>query len=824
MRILLIPAGLVLLILLAGPSVRADSTKVETQIIPELTAYRINPHPPVIDGYLNDSIWISPHIEQAHFRLQRDPTEGLPVTESTTVAVAYDDQALYVAFWCYDDEPDKIVRQLVRRDRSSETDRVTVRIDPFHDHQNGNAFEVNASGVQRDCRYYNENNSDMDWDAVWESAVKQQPWGWTAEIKIPYYCLRFGKDDLQTWGIDFIRYITRKNEIDGWAFTPAANGGFVSNFGHLNGLKGVKPSSHMEILPYLVSSELTDPKSPGNPDGREFTKNAGLDLKYGIASNLVLDATFNPDFGQVELDQPVLNLSTYETFFAEKRPFFLEGADLFQTDFTLFYSRRIGRSPQGSIADPEYIYSIISPRATSILGAAKLTGKLFSRTSVALLTTVTQREYEKYAARTNLKLDSTWSGDTLHTTVISADTVTRRGVVEPEANYSVLRIKQELFKNSSVGAIVTVADQKNFRPATTGGIDWRLITNDNNWGAYGQIVFSRVNNPKTGYGIDLTLEKRGGKHIRGAVGLTVKSRDLQLNRLGYTNRADIISHSAWLQYYTIKPWWIFKESYNNLNFYPSWNFDGTNIGLGGNFNTTVVFTNYWSLGGGVEIQGEKYSDLETRGRGLWIWPVRPTLSWWFSLNTDYRKKLGFNWNPGAGSDRGGHWWANYFGATLRPRSNMEFSAGMNFKRYRDILRWVRNTADSSVFAHLNNDEIYLEASANVVLNRDLSIQLSAQGLVSGLDYSGYRYYRGNGDYSLPVNGFNSDYNYSEMNSTLLLRWEYRPGSTLYLVWTRSRPDYDPTVNDMEFSRDIKRLFSGNAHNLFLIKTSYWMNI
>jgi hypothetical protein len=815
---------LAVMIVTASSATSAYTTRVETQIIPELKAYRINPHPPTIDGMLDDSVWSSPNIQRGRMTIQRNPTEGTPVSESTLVAIAYDDQALYAAFWCFDSEPEKIDRQLVRRDRTSQSDRVTLRIDPFHDHQNGYAFELNASSVERDCRYYNENNADMDWDAVWESAARLQPWGWSAELRIPYNCLRFPEKEEHTWGLDFVRYINRKSESDGWAFTPSSKGGFVSNFGHLTGLINIKPASHLELLPYMVSSEQVEPKSLGNPDGRSLMKNAGLDLKYGISSDLVLDAAINPDFGQVELDQPVLNLSTYETFYSERRPFFLEGADLYQTDFNLFYSRRIGRPPRGSVSDPEFAYYKNFPKSTTILGAAKLTGKLFERTSVALLTAVTQREKAEYIAETDIRLDSTWVGDTLHTSVKSVDEVTRKGVVEPEASYSVLRIKRELFRNSSIGGMLTLASQDSRLPATTGGVDWRLSTNDNAWGVCGQVIFSQLNDGHTGYGFDLELDKNGGKHIRGSVGGTIKDRFLNLNRLGYSSRGDSRSAYGWIQYRTTDPWWIFQETYNNINVYPNWNFDGVNYQLGANFNTNITFTNYWYLGGGVEVQGEKYSDVETRGNGLWEWPKRPTFSWWASLTTDQRKKLWFNWNPGSGQDRGGTWWASYQGFGLRPRSNMEFSAGFNYKRERNGTRWVGSEGETSIFADLDRNEVFFDASASIVVNRDLSIQLSAQGLGTGLDYTRYRYYLGGNTYSEPFAGPNSDYNYSEMNSTLLIRWEYRPGSTLYLVWTRSRPEFDQTANNLDVSRDLKRMFSGEAENIFLVKASYWMSM
>jgi hypothetical protein len=793
------------------------------RVIPEIKALRINPHPPAIDGNLDDPIWQNSKTGVVKEFTQVEPDEGQPATESTLVAVAYDDDALYVAFWCYDSEPDQVGGQLVRRDRWNQSDRVTLRIDPFHDHRTGNAFEINAVGVQRDCRYYNECNADMSWDAVWEGNAKKQPWGWTAEMRIPYHCLRFAEKDEHTWGIDFVRYINRNNEIHVWAFVPEAEGGFVSNFGHLTGLQGIKPAGHIELLPYAVSSTESEPKSLGNPDGRDYMSNVGFDIKYALSSDLILNATINPDFGQVELDQPVLNLSTYETFYDEKRPFFMEGADLFSTDFMLFYSRRVGRSPWMGVNDDEGLYYTDYPNGTTILGAAKLSGKLSEHTSIAFLNAVTQREMAEYAAETNVVIDSNWINDTLYTEIASADTVIRKGMVEPEANYSVLRIKQDIFESSSIGGMLTLVSQDTYHPALTGGLDWRLYINNGAWLFEGQSVFSRVNNEHTGYGVNATLEKITGEHMRGAVSFTIKDPFLRINRLGYTSRVNSRSTWAWFQYRTTDDWWIIRNSYNNFNISTSWNYDGVNYSLNSDFNTYIEFTNYWSLGGGIQMQAEKYSDLETRGNGLWEWPVYPTFSWWFSLNTDARKKVTFCWNPGSGSDRGGSWWANYMGIDYRPASNMEFSLGANYHRTFRGTRWVGNDEDSSLFADLDQDLVSLYASASVLINRNLSVQLSAQGLIAGLDYENYRFYRGGQNYSDPYN-YNYDYNYSALNSTLLVRWEYMPGSTLYLVWTRARSEVDDRVNNVELSRDLDRLFSSGAQNIFLIKASYWMNI
>ncbi len=824
-RGLKVPTFLLLFLVITFSLVSAEEKQEkESRVVPELKAYRINPHPPNIDGNLDDAIWNSDNLTYAGVFTQREPDEGQPATESTLVAVVYDDAALYVGFWCYDSEPEKVAAQLVRRDRSAQSDYVTVRLDPFHDHQSGQAFEISAAGVKRDARYYNENNTDLSWDAVWDAAAQIQPWGWSAEFRIPYHCLRFSSKEEHIWGADFVRSINRKNENVRWAYTPTEDGGFVSNFGHLTNIKGIQPARHAELLPYVLSKAETEPKSLGNTDGRDYLGNMGFDLKYALSTNLILDAAVNPDFGQVELDQPVLNLSAYETFFDERRPFFLEGSDLFNTEFNMFYSRRIGRSPFNDVNDANLGYYTDYPDATTILTAAKLTGRLGERTSIAVLTAVTQEESADYARFSNPREDTTWEGSTPILNTSYLDTTFRSGTVEPLANYTVIRIKQDIFSHSSIGAILTSAGQESYHPATTGGVDWRLVTSDNKWGIRGQAIMSRTNSEDVGYGFDITLDKMSGRHIRAAIGTTIKDPNLNINRLGYSSRVDSRSVWGWMQYRTSDDWWIIRNSYNNFNVHSSWNFDGINYSLNGNFNSFIEFINNWSLGYGFTIQGEKYSDLETRGMGLWEWPVRPTYSWWANLNSDQRKKISFSINPGMGSDRGGSWWANYFGIDMRPRSNVELSIGANYHKIEDGLRWVMNDGDSVVFADLDRDQLFMHASASLVFNRNLTFQLSAVALISGLDYQHYRYYRGGQDYSNPVSLYNEDYNFSALNSTMLIRWEYSPGSTLYLVWTRARPQFDSGVNDLDFSRDFDRLFSGGDQNVFLLKASYWMNI
>jgi hypothetical protein len=569
-------------------------------------------------------------------------------------------------------------------------------------------------------------------------------------------------------------------------------------------LHDIKPARHLEVLPYAVSSLESEPKNAGNPDGRAYPGNMGFDVKYGLSSNLILDAAINPDFGQVDLDRPVLNLSTLETYYPEKRPFFIEGSDLFHSEFNLFYSRRIGRPP-GWVDDDDLDYYTDRPKATTILGSAKLTGKLAGRTSIAFLNAMTQEENAEYA-------------DILGQS--------KRAVIEPLGNYSVFRIKQDVLSRSSVGGILTLASQDLYHPALTGGIDWRLLTNNGVWGIRGQSVFSRNDDEHVGFGLDATVEKAAGKHVRGAAGMLIKDPYLDLNRLGYLGRNDTRHGWAWVQYRTQDDWWIIRNSWNNFNMYGSWNYSGANYLRGWNFNNHIEFTNSWTLGGGYDENHASYYDQETRGMGLW--EVPRTWSWWASLNTDERRMFSFNLNPGSGKGRNGSWWANWIGVECRPAANMEFSLGTNYVRDFGETRWVDNPGDTAtVFADLDQDQLVLQATASVMFHRNLSCQLSAQGLVVGLDYQDYRPYIGHGQYGtyLDEGEFGSyDYNYSALNSTLLIRWEYRPGSTLYLVWTRAQSEFDDMVNDLDLKRDFDRLFSGNAENVFLIKASYWLNM
>lgn len=805
---ILLPLAILLVIGITPLLAQSDTTlDLEAMEHRRLTASRINPHAPTIDGDLSDPIWQADKLHLATGFIQMEPDEGKPASESTWVAVVYDDEAIYFAFWNFDSQPDKIKQKLVRRDRSSESDQVTVMLDPYHDRQSGYRFHVNASNVQRDARMYNDTDSDNDWNGVWSSAVKMQPWGWSTEIKIPYHCLRFSAAEQQNWGFNLARYISRVQENSWWNFSPSSEGGWVSQFGNLDGLQGIKPARHLEILPYSVTELQTETAHAGNPNGRDFLGDIGFDLKYGLSSNMTLDATVNPDFGQVELDSPVLNLSAFETFFSEKRPFFLEGGDLFSTPFALFYSRRIGRSP--SIYPDDVDYYEDRPTATTILGATKLTGKVGNGTSIGLLTAATKRENATY---------------------IDEEGMQQTAVVEPEASYNVFRVKQDLPNASSVGFLGTMASQHSVHPAATGGIDWNLNSENATWGASGQIVGSRTDLDKTGFGMTGNVGKRGGRNWRGSVGWTIKDPYLDINELGFTSRNDYRETWGWVQYRTAEQHGMFRRTYHNLNGYVAFNYNGDNIVKGWNYNAWCDLTNGWEFGGGINYSYDEYDDYETRGNGLWKQPF--SWSWWFSLESDQRRLVSFTLNPGSGKNRDGTWWAHYTGVTVRPRTNMEFSAGANVVRYFGNTRWIDNLEEPSneqevpVFADLDQDKITGHVTASITLRTNLSWQISGSLLMSGLDYANYRRYLGNDRYGnlddIEIDE-EYDFNYVAVNSTMILRWEYLPGSTLYFVWTRAQQD-SGDYDNLDVSRDLKTAFSSDAENIWLVKASYWWNI
>jgi len=773
------------------------------------------PGDPRIDGVLDEDFWKCAPASGGFVQYQ--PDEGSAATESTFVRVVYDDDALYVGVEMYDSEPDKIVNRLTRRDRPIEADLLNVIIDSQHDHLTGYAFVTYASGTQRDVYYYNDTWSDDSWDGVWESASQITDRGWTAELRIPFSCLRFANGDDRVWGIYFSRNISRKGELDRWVRIPESASGFVSQFGHLRGLSGLRSPKRLEILPYGVSYAETAPKSVSNPDGRSYTHNAGFDVKYGLTSSMTLNATINPDFGQVEADQTILNLSTFETFYPEKRPFFLEGNKIFETYYTLFYSRRIGRSP--SIWPGDAAYYTDRPAATTIMGAAKISGKTAGGTSIGILESVTQRETAAY---------------------VDTEGAKRTAVIEPESNYLVARVKQDIMENSSVGVMATAVNQKSTDPSYTGGVDCNLRFHNGDYQLTGQVVGSSSvppgsnNTDRNGWGGVILAEKTGGEHVRGSIQGLYADKSLDLNRLGYLDRTDFRQGFAWLQYRTTGKWWIVRKTWHNLNAGVMDNLSGVRLLRGGNVNSQIEFTNLWNAGGGTwQDYRTTYADFETRGGPPA--PIPIGRNWWLSLSTDSRKKWQVYGEVGGGDTWDGHYNSYGVGLELRPASNIELSLGPNYRTHWGVSRWLTYLTDAEgnrtddIFGEQYLHRLDMTLRGTVTFSKNLTLQAYAQPFIAAMDYRHFKKL-------VPPDGFEyvdssvydeaeqrPDFNWTSFNSNLILRWEYRPGSALYLVWTQARGS-TRGIGEFVPGRDMDNLFDTTPNNTVLLKFSYWWDV
>ena len=559
--------------LLAHSRCEASSEKV-------IEAIRVNSTTPTIDGILDENIWkFAPRFTGF---TQLEPNEGGAPTEDTTVQIVFDDDALYIGIMAYDSKPEEIVSRLARRDQINESDAVEIIVDSHHDHQTAYAFSTNAAGVLRDG--YNDNEGDWDstWDSVWEASSALHSQGWSAEIRLPYNVLRFSPQKQYTWGINIIRYISRKKEKIYWVIVPSRQSGWVSRFGHLEGIEGIKPRAHLALLPYAVARSTFGHGSQINSGDRALFLNLGGDLRYGFAPNISLNVAANPDFGQVEADPAVLNLSVFETFFEERRPFFVEGAQIFETPLQLFHSRRIGRQP-GHISTPSGYEVMDRPEFTNVFGAAKVTGKTLGKTTFGLVEAVTSAEHAII--------------ETTYTDLATGLERTRRSNyrVEPLANYFVGRVQKDILKGSSnVGLLTTAVHRDNSGSAYAGGIDWHLNRWNNSYLLWGQAAGSQINpsdgREEKGYATKLGLTKQGG-WTRANIGFTILSPRFNINDLGFIGRANRISFESSLNFRKDQPWSLFRRMDLDLYQWTNRNYNGETLENGMGFDTSLVIYN-----------------------------------------------------------------------------------------------------------------------------------------------------------------------------------------------------------------------------------------
>ena len=641
---------------------------------PQRTAVAVRTEtPPRLDGVVDDEIWTRASLNEGF--TQSDPDNGEPASLRTTFQVAYDDDALYVAAVCYDD-PDSVTAALARRDESRERDFLEIDLDPHHDHQTGVWFTVGPSGWIGDGIIYNDGNFDDGWDSVAEAATAMRPDGWSVELKIPYHALRFGEST--TWGFNVFRKISRRAEWAVWSFTPRGVTGYASRFGHLEGIEGIEPRRSLEILPFTVGRSIL-PVGEGGGE-HDLSSSAGVDLRYGLASNISLNATVNPDFGQVEGDPAVLNLTVFETRHRERRPFFLEGIQIFQSprpgitgvtgQARLFHSRRIGRPPS-RFPLPAGSTELERPDHTTILGALKLSGKTGGRTAFGLLNAVTGRE---------------------EVLVEQADTVRRHVEVEPVTNYLVGRVQQDLLTNSTAGAEVTAVNGRGFDPAYVGAGDLHLKWRDNAYRFYTRLAVSRTGQGEdrgTGWEGLLNLRKSGGA-FGGQVHVDARSPAFQVNDLGWMKPRNRIQAGLGLYHEKLHPYWLARRSGYELDLFTRWNYARQRLYRGMAFNTWHHLHSYWGFWAQVIRNLEGFDEVVTRGGPIMVAPsdTRINLSVW----TDDRKPVTarFGWSffeSRAGDNLQSGVWARL---EFQPMSQLSLEMGPSYSYQRNFAQWLRN--------------------------------------------------------------------------------------------------------------------------------------
>jgi Domain of unknown function (DUF5916)/Carbohydrate family 9 binding domain-like len=842
-----------------------------------------------VDGRLDEEAWGHAPVQTA-FR-QRNPDEGAPATERTELRLLYDDDAVYVGVRLHDREPGRIVRQLSRRDVVAEADSFSLFLDPHHDHLTGVELQVSAAGVQRDSVIYDDNFEDDSWDAVWESAVAVDEGGWSVEMRVPFSQLRFPSAPRHTWGINARRIIQRKNEESWLALVPKNENGLASRMAHLAGVEGIASGKHLELLPYASArEEHIAPARPGDPfnDGARAFAGTGLDLKYGVASNLSLVAAVNPDFGQVEVDPAVVNLTASETFFEEKRPFFTEGAQVF-THFghsgaseypyffyfepQIFYSRRIGRVPQGR---PAAGYVDI-PTATTILGATKLTGRTKNGWTVGALEAVTGREFAHVS-------DGLSSG---------------KIEVEPLTNYFVARTRRELGRRAAIGFLATAVNRKLRPPdlegllvdqAYVGGVDGHVFIDPaRDWVVSGGIAGSTVSGSRaavlrlqlgalryyqrpdaphvhvdpqatslSGWNGTLSVNKNSG-NVTANAGVWGISPGFEPNDLGFATQADRGGAHGLVQFRKLTPdrwtrsraiwfskWWTF-------------NYGRESQGDGVQSTATVQLLNYWKVSLNLQRSWATLDDRLTRGGPTVVRPGIAAAN--LTVTSDGRRRF---WTSVNGvlqkRDFGNRMRLLSAQLNYKPWAALTLSATPSVMRVRSVAQYLATVPDATatatfgaryVFGNLGQTEVAMPLRANLVLSPKLSLQLYTQALLSTGSYRAIEELATPRTYDFPAYGTDvgvlaydpaaaayvidpdgagpaasfriadPNFNFKSLRVNAVARWEFRPGSSLYVVWTQRRQD-QAYPGDFALGRDAARLFRAPSDDIFLVKVAWWL--
>ena len=821
--------------------------------LPDVTSVRATraAEAPVLDGSDEDRVW---RTAQAIERfLQSKPSEGAPARYATVARVVYDPSNLYVFVRAFDPHPDSIISLLARRDEPTASDEIILMLDSYRDRRTGYEFVVNPAGVKADYAIFDDGNEDVAWDGVWDVATRIDSLGWTAEYRIPLSQLHYSAKGSVSFGFLLWRTIKRHGESLTWPLYRPSRSGFTSQFGEITGLEGLASPGHAEITPYLLTRNEQGPASEGYPRDQDLT--VGGDVKYRVASNVILNATVNPDFGQVEADPSVLNLGAFETFFEERRPFFVEGKGLFtfrvncvvvvdcNTGEGMFYTRRIGRAPQLS----EEYGDASSPEATRILGATKVTGRMPGGFSLGILDAVTD------------------------------DVRSPSGTLEPTTNYAVARGNQDFSGgDGSLGFIVTAVNRSLdetsepwlHRSAYSAGLDARRRFAGKQYEVSGSLDWSRVGGTPeamtrtqrntvhlyqrpdgpleldssrtslAGNNLELRFAKVGGRRLVFETAYQRRTPGFEINDIGFLRQADQQMWTTWANLAFRDPNAIFRELRWNFNNWQHWSLDGLPTERAFNTNVHTQLNNRWWVraGGTVGQLGATYCDRCARGGPA----IRqdPYIAPWLGLEGDDRKPLVPSF------------WLNYMRGdqgrsrtlSLEPTLELKVSTrfttslGVEWERNRNDIQYLDTFTESTgaeryTFAHLEQETLSFTWRLGYTFTPNATLQVYASPFVSKGTYSDVReiasprakeYDARYRPYDDPeVAGNPGGFNVQEFRSNVVFRWEYRPGSTLFLVWSQGRQGEEDIEGRKSFGGDFSDLFRLRPANTFLVKVSYW---
>lgn len=749
--------------------------------------------PPIIDGFIEPEIWSDALNIEGFF--QTDPIEIGAVSEETSVQIIYDDDYIYVAFRCMDSHPEKIKKVLSRRDSwmngfSSNSDWVSIGFDSRDNDIDANAFGVNAAGVKLDVAIEGNENYDLSWNSVWDAEVQIDSIGWSVEYKIPFSIFQFNNQPNMKWGVRFLRHIYREQETTEWPGVRKTDRGVARNYGILEGIEGISDPKQFEIIPYSLL---------GNNSGNA-KYNFGTDLRYGISSNLIAQATFNPDFGQVESDPSVLNLTAFETKLEERRPFFSEGAKFFDNRVRLFNSRRIGKVPSYSVPENGDLSDF--PDNTTILGAVKFLGNFNNGAKYGIINALASEEI------------ATWK-DTLQFSE-PVDTI-----IEPQTNYLVTKFELPIINEvSRVGLMGTNVNRRNAIDATVVGLNWRLGFLENRLSSNGQVIQSNVDSQVgSAYRFNLIYTDPSFWGFRAWYGFL--DDRLDINDLGYLRRNNMSWMGAKLVLRKDNPWGNFLSNNLDVRFSRNYRNDGTMLDNEIEIESNNLLKNYWSFGFSGMYSGSAYQDEDLfRDDRAWIYKTEPFMFFGPNIDTDRRKKVIFGFNGGVGYAKiRGHGY--YFNANsiYKPKDNINIRVDLTRDLSPSIMQWVDIVETGNDIARVYAESKRWTTKLDLRIDWTLSPKISFQGFFqpfyAKMEYNDFNYLLAEKTMDLRSFDYGSDPGFILRNSigTFVLRWEYSPGSTLFLVYNLNE--------SANFENDLDS-WDRSSSNALYFKISYWL--